>query len=158
MKVTKAYLEENHADLVAEIRAEGAAGVSLPTIDAAYLEENHADLVQSFEARGAEAAATAERERIVGIHELVIAGHEDLAAEAVNDPKVTPEVFAIRQVKAEQKVGSGALAGLKKAEKEQDAPDAAAAEDDYAPEAVEEGQATRLKSASPRLRKQAAQK
>lgn len=75
MEITRAYLEENHPDLVAAIREEGAA-----------------------EAResGYQDGAAAERDRILGIMEIPAAGFEELQQELMADPAISRGEAALR--------------------------------------------------------------
>lgn len=161
MRIDREYLLENHADLVEAFRVEGREEErSVLVADESRIAP---ELLQEIEGRTADTealraeGATAERERIQGIQELTIAGHEDLAAAAIEEG-VTPEVFAVRQVKAEQQAGSGALSRMRAAEKELDAPEPAAPKDDAVPEEKSaDAEGERLFALSPRgRRKQAA--
>lgn len=156
MRINREYLLENHADLVDAFRAEGAAGVSLPEINAEYLEANHPAVVTAITQSRVSSAVDAERARIKGIRDLTIAGHEDLAQTAVDDGS-TPEQFAVAQVKAEKQSGTAALDRIRAAEAEQDAPPPSAPKDDAVEEESAEAKGTRLFAMSPRgRRKQAA--
>jgi len=60
--------------------------------------------------------AAAERERLLALDEVAVAGHEDLLAQAKADPTMTAEKLALAIVKAEKATGNAYLDGLKKAE------------------------------------------
>lgn len=60
--------------------------------------------------------AQAERERLIALEEVAIAGYEDLLATAKADPKMTAEKLAVEIVKAEKAKGNSHIASLKNAE------------------------------------------
>jgi hypothetical protein len=60
--------------------------------------------------------AKAERERLLALDEVAIAGHEDLLAKAKADPTMTAEKLALEIVKADKAKGNGHIASLKAAE------------------------------------------
>lgn len=60
--------------------------------------------------------AKAERDRLLALDEVAVAGHEDLLAKAKADPEMTAEKLALAIVKAEKATGNAYLEGLKKAE------------------------------------------
>ncbi len=60
--------------------------------------------------------AAAERDRLLALDEVAVAGHEDLLAKAKADPNMTAEKLALAIVKAEKATGNAYLEGLKKAE------------------------------------------
>ena len=59
--------------------------------------------------------AKAERDRLLALDEVAVAGHEDLLAKAKADPNMTAEKLALQIVKAEKAKGGDYLNGLKKA-------------------------------------------
>ena len=69
------------------------------------------DQIAAYRAEGAKA----ERERLLALDEVAIAGHEDLLAKAKADPNMTAEKLALQIVKAEKAKGGDYLNGLKKA-------------------------------------------
>ena len=69
------------------------------------------DQIAAFRAEGAKA----ERERLLALDEVAVAGHEDLLAKAKADPNMTAEKLALEIVKAEKAKGGDYLNGLKKA-------------------------------------------
>ncbi len=75
MEITRAFLEENHADLVAAIRDEGA---------------------EAGRAEGVTAGREQERERILGIMSIPAAGFEEMQRELMADPSVTRGEAALR--------------------------------------------------------------
>ena len=64
-----------------------------------------------------ENAVKAERDRILGIENLALPGHEDLIAEMKADGSVTPEMAALRIVQAEQKLGTDRIQAMRDADK-----------------------------------------
>ena len=60
--------------------------------------------------------ANAERERLLSLDEVMVAGHEDLLAAAKADPTMTAEKLALEIVKSEKAKGNGYIASLKNAE------------------------------------------
>lgn len=58
-------------------------------------------------AKGAAEGAAAERARILGIQDVMLAGNEEMAKAAIADGKTTPEQFAFTQAKAEKAKGGG---------------------------------------------------
>ena len=69
------------------------------------------DQIAAYRAEGAKA----ERERLLALDEVAVAGHEDLLAKAKADPNMTAEKLALQIVKAEKAKGGDYLNGLKKA-------------------------------------------
>ena len=69
------------------------------------------DQIAAYRAEGAKA----ERERLLALDEVAVAGHEDLLAKAKADPNMTAEKLALEIVKAEKAQGGKYLNGLKKA-------------------------------------------
>jgi len=61
-----------------------------------------AEAVKSAKEEGAKEGAQAERERIKGIEDAIMPGHEELAREAKFDGKTTPGEFALKQTQAEK--------------------------------------------------------
>ena len=70
------------------------------------------DTAKALRAEGAKA----ERERLLALDEVAVAGHEALLAKAKADPSMTAEKLALEIVKAEKAKGNGYLASLKTAE------------------------------------------
>lgn len=70
------------------------------------------DVAQALRDEGAKA----ERERLLGLDEVAVAGHEDLLAAAKADPAMTAEKLAMQIVKAEKAKGNSHIAGLKAAD------------------------------------------
>ena len=68
--------------------------------------------IAAYRAEGAKA----ERERLLALDDMIVAGHEDLLAKAKLDPEMTAEKLAVEIIKAEKAKGNDYLAGLKKAE------------------------------------------
>lgn len=68
--------------------------------------------IATYRAEGAKA----ERDRLLALDEVAVAGHEDLLAQAKADPNMTAEKLALAIVKAEKATGNAYLDGLKKAE------------------------------------------
>lgn len=100
--LTLAALREHRADLVDEITAAATAAAT----EAGATERGQA----------AEAAAAAERARILGLDEVAVAGHEDLLAAAKADGKTTAAELALQILKAEKASGSSFLAARQDAE------------------------------------------
>ena len=69
------------------------------------------DQIAAYRAEGAKA----ERDRLLALDEVAVAGHEDLLAKAKADPNMTAEKLALQIVKAEKAKGGDYLNGLKKA-------------------------------------------
>lgn len=69
-----------------------------PAIDRAYLAANHPDILAAAQSEG----AFAERERILGIQALAIAGHEALVADLVADGVTTAPEAAVKILAAEK--------------------------------------------------------
>lgn len=69
------------------------------------------DQIAAYRAEGAKA----ERERLLALEEVAVAGHENLLAKAKADPKMTAEKLALEIVKAEKAKGGKYLNGLQKA-------------------------------------------
>ena len=69
------------------------------------------DQIAAYRAEGAKA----ERERLLALDEVAVAGHEDLLAKAKANPNMTAEKLALEIVKAEKAKGGKYLNGLKKA-------------------------------------------
>lgn len=63
-----------------------------------------------------EEGAKAERERLLALDEVAVAGHEDLLAKAKADPAMTAEKLALEIVKTEKAKGNKHLESLKSAE------------------------------------------
>lgn len=63
-----------------------------------------------------EEGANAERERLLALDEVAIAGHEELLAKAKGDPSMTAEKLALEIVKSEKAKGNKHLESLKTAE------------------------------------------
>jgi hypothetical protein len=78
-------------------------------IDAKYLTENCPDIADAFRSEG----ATAERERVQGIEENALPGHEGIVAEAKKDGKSTGADVAQRIVKAENKIRTDKLGEIR---------------------------------------------
>jgi len=68
--------------------------------------------IATYRAEGAKA----ERDRLLALEEVAVAGHEDLLAKAKADPDMTAEKLALEIVKAEKAAGNKYLDGLKAAE------------------------------------------
>lgn len=68
--------------------------------------------IDAYRAEGAKA----ERERLLALDDVVIAGHEELLAKAKSDPNMTAEKLALEIVKAEKARGNGYIASLKSAD------------------------------------------
>lgn len=68
--------------------------------------------IAAYRAEGAKA----ERERLLALDEMMVAGHEDLLAKAKQDPEMTAEKLAAEIIKAEKAKGQAYLASLKTAE------------------------------------------
>lgn len=68
--------------------------------------------IAAYRAEGAKA----ERDRLLALDEVAVAGHEDLLAKAKADPDMTAEKLALEIVKAEKAAGTKYLDGLKAAE------------------------------------------
>ena len=100
--LTLAALREHRADLVDEITAAATAAAT----EAGATERGQA----------AEAAAAAERARILGLDEVAVAGHEDLLAVAKADGKTTAAELALQILKAEKASGGSFLAARQEAE------------------------------------------
>ncbi len=96
------------------ITAPAAASDSgIPTaFTAENLRATHPHIAQELQAEGAKA----ERDRILGIEALAMAGHEDVVSAAKADGKTTPEQLAVRIVSAEKGRGNGYLNALAVAE------------------------------------------
>ena len=77
-------------------------------VDRDYLNANHADLVGDIQSE----AATAERERISGIMDNTMPGHEALATEAI-EKGTDVGAFALEIVGAEKKIREGAKKSIK---------------------------------------------
>jgi signal peptide peptidase SppA len=88
-----------------EAMAEDTKTAAAPTIDRAYLDANHADLVAQIRAE----AATAERDRILGIEEVALPGHEKLVADMKKDPNCSVDQAARRILAAEKAAGNKQL-------------------------------------------------
>lgn len=160
-RITREYLEEHHADLVEEFRAEAASAAgSGPVTDAAQVAP---DLVTQFKRQGAEEqaddfrveGATRERERIVGILDLPAQGFEELRREAIGDPQATASTTAAKILAAqsarEQARMDAHLEALEGDEEDLDAPSPDNGATDLDPDSVE-GQSTRLLRVSRRHR------
>jgi len=72
------------------------ATVEAPVITLDFLAEHHADLLAQIRTT----AATAERERILGIQKITPKGHEALAATLVADPACTVEAASVKLLAA----------------------------------------------------------
>lgn len=68
--------------------------------------------IAAYRAEGAKA----ERDRLLALDEVAVAGHEELLAKAKADPDMTAEKLALEIVKAEKAAGTKYLDGLKAAE------------------------------------------
>lgn len=68
--------------------------------------------IDAYRAEGAKV----ERERLLALDDVAIAGHEELLAKAKSDPNMTAEKLALEIVKAEKVRGNGYVASLKSAE------------------------------------------
>lgn len=66
------------------------------------LKAQHPELYEAVIAKGAQEGQEQERARIKAIDEMVIAGHEDLAAQAKYETGISAEAFAVEVVKAEK--------------------------------------------------------
>ena len=80
----------------------------------AALREHRADIVEEIEgaasATAVDQAVEAERNRIIGLDEVAVAGYEDMAEAAKRDGKTSPEQLALQILKAEKASGSNHLA------------------------------------------------
>lgn len=76
----------------------GTPAPEKPAIDRAYLAANHPELITALQGEG----AVAERDRILAIQALGMAGHEALVAEMVADGKTTGPEAAVRILQAEK--------------------------------------------------------
>ncbi|MDH2325998.1 S49 family peptidase [Cereibacter sp. SYSU M97828] len=98
------------------------------SITLATLRENRADLVTELLATASSdaisAAVTAERDRILGIDDVAVAGHDDLVSKAKADGKTTPEQLALQILKAEKAAGGREIEAREKAEEETKVPPA----------------------------------
>lgn len=113
--LTAAALAENRPDIVAALRAEGVASVTVPDVATACAE-----------------AVTAERARIAAIEALSMPGAEAVIAAAKADG-TSADVTAVKVIQhvraAGASKGATALANIKAAETEMDPPKAAATDD-----------------------------
>jgi hypothetical protein len=91
----------------------GPAADVKPTT-AAELASAFPDLVSSIRSE----AATAERQRIIGIEQIAVAGHDKLVTEMKADPAVTPEKAAVRILEAEKAARGQRMAAIKGVEDE----------------------------------------
>lgn len=80
------------------------------TVTLAALREHRPELVSEIEGAASTLAATAERDRILGIEEIDAGGHDDLITAAKKDGKTTPEALALKIMKAEKTSGAALLA------------------------------------------------
>ena len=80
----------------------------------AALREHRADIVEEIEgaasASAVDQAVEAERNRIIGLDEVAVAGYEDMVEAAKRDGKTSPEQLALQILKAEKASGSNHLA------------------------------------------------
>ena len=115
----------NPEDTMSDVRKEPAADEQ-PVIDRAYLNARHQEIVAEIQAE----AAAAERERILGIHQLPAKGFEALRDELAADPAVTKGEAALRLLTAREEKESAArqahLDAVKADEKEGGKPAASA--------------------------------
>lgn len=94
-------------------------------INAESLKQNRPDLVLAIEGahdiaarlaasrlEGVAAGSAAERERILGIQRIALAGHEPLVAEMVGDGKTTPPEAAMKLIEAAKAKGPDQLANI----------------------------------------------
>lgn len=81
---------------------------------------DHPEIVEALRAQGAQA----ERDRILGIEDNSMPGHDDLVAELKADGKTTPEQAAVRILKAEKAKGEDRLQAMKDGDKATKAPPA----------------------------------
>lgn len=95
MDITKEYLLENHADLVEEFRAEGAASVEAVDTDTIAAE-----------------AAEKERNRIQSVMDQSLPGYEAEIKEMAFDGHTTAEVAAVKILQKEKAARGNALADL----------------------------------------------
>jgi len=113
--LTAAALAENRPDIVAALRAEGVASVTVPDVAAACAE-----------------AVTAERTRITAIEALLIPGAESVIAAAKADGS-TADVAAVRVIQhmraGQANAGATALVNIQKAENEMEKPNASSTGD-----------------------------
>ena len=113
--ITAAALAENRPDIVAALRAEGVASVTVPDVAAACAE-----------------AVASERARITAIEALLIPGAESVIAAAKADGS-TADVAAVRVIQhmraGQANAGATALTNIQKAESEMDKPNASSTGD-----------------------------
>ncbi len=124
--------EEVHAELVA--RTQARTGFSLPAVKEAAtmaaktddaptpaaparlsreeLESQYGAELTAIRTAARTEGATAERTRILGIQKLARAGRTEAAHAAVNDPAVTPEIFARQELEAEAQTKKDRLQAL----------------------------------------------
>ena len=71
-------------------------------MDLAQLKAEYPDLIASLQAEAVKQGVENEKKRIHALEELALAGHSDLLEQAKADSSITPEMFAVQLVKAEQ--------------------------------------------------------
>jgi signal peptide peptidase SppA len=98
----------DHDAALAQARAEGVAG-GKAELDAA---------VTKAKAEGVSEGANAERDRILGIDAIAVAGHDELIAACKADGKTTPEQTAMKILEAEKVTRGRQLAAIKGVETE----------------------------------------
>ena len=109
-QMTLEDLREKHPDLYRAAYEEGRT-----TGTAEAQERIRTEAYAAGKAEGLIEGATAERERVLGMDEVLIPGHEDLLAECRRDPKCSVADFLERQAKAEQRIRQDELAKITQA-------------------------------------------
>lgn len=104
--ITTATLREHRADIAEEIASTATATATTAATTAAEEATRTACV----------AAATTERERILGLDEVAVEGHEDLVAAARADGKTTAAELAVKIIKAEKASGNKVLSDLRSAD------------------------------------------
>lgn len=98
--ITADYIAKNFPEIASALIAQGR--------EEAVGEQSNALTKESF-SEGYKAGAEAERERIFGLEEVSMPGHEDLVEEAKKDGKTKASDLAMKIVAAEKQRGSSAL-------------------------------------------------
>lgn len=104
---TEEIKEENRMKIkIGSTEIEAQEGL---TIDTKYISENCPEIADALRGEG----ATAERDRVQGIDEAALPGHEGIVSEAKKDGRSTGADVALRIVKAENKLRTDKLAEIR---------------------------------------------
>ncbi|MFQ5507078.1 MAG: S49 family peptidase [Planctomycetota bacterium] len=115
--ITSEWIKENLPEVAAALRSEGETAARETGLEEGQKIGHEAGLKE-----GCELGAKAERERIQGIEDAALPGHEELIDKLKKDPKATPADAQTAVIAAERESQKQALKNLKDDEKDLDTP------------------------------------